>query len=154
MHSKPAYDITQDLGTPGCWFHKRGSTCCNVTEIQKVQVLLASCIKGLPKTQKSILQDCVHYSKHHAAYVLSWPSSGHRNVAGRNESRRGCSTLSVSPKHHFSTGEKTERAKWCNWPTKIGTSTRNYGTPRSLDSSDAAKESTSRSSWHCRGDTW
>jgi hypothetical protein len=45
----------------------------------------------------------------------SWPSSGHRNVAGgRNESRRGCSTLSVSPKHHFSTGEKTERAKWCN----------------------------------------
>jgi hypothetical protein len=23
MHSNPAYDITQDLGTPGCWFHKR-----------------------------------------------------------------------------------------------------------------------------------
>jgi hypothetical protein len=151
MHSKPAYDITQDLGTPGCWFHKRGSTGCYATVIQ---VLLASCIKGLPKSQKSILQDCVHYSKRHAALVLSWPSSGHRNVASRNESRRGCSTLSVSLKHHFSTGEKTERAKWCNWPTKIGTSTRNYGTSRSLDSCDAPQESTSHSSRHYRGDTW
>jgi hypothetical protein len=34
---------------------QKGSTGCYVTEIQKVQVLLASCIKGLPKSQKSIL---------------------------------------------------------------------------------------------------
>ena len=134
MHSKPPCDSRQDLGTPGCWFHKRGYTGCCVREIQQVHALSASCIHGQPRRQKRIVQHCAYYSKHNASFIPSWPSSGHWNVAGWNESRRGHNTHSMSPKHHFSTVEKTERAKWCKWPTKIGTSTCNYGTPRSLDS--------------------
>ena len=149
MRSKPPCDLRPALGTHGCWFHKMGCIGCCVKEIQQIHAVLASCINGQPKRQKRIVQHCVYYAKHNASFIPSCPSSGHWNVAGWNASRRGRSTFSISPKRHFSLVEETERAKWCKWPTKIGMSTCNYGTPRSLDSPIAHQESLSHSNWHC-----
>jgi hypothetical protein len=129
--------------------HKRGSTGCYVTEIQKVQVLLESCIKGLPKSQKSILQDCVmprlSLADRHQAIGMLQAGMSQGEVAHFQCHRN---TISALVRRHRERNDVTDQ------PRSGRPSTRNYGTPRSLDSSDAPQESTSHCSWHCRGDTW
>ena len=50
----------QDIGTPRCWFRKRGYTGCCVREIQQVHALSASYMNGQPRRQKRIVQHCVY----------------------------------------------------------------------------------------------
>ena len=129
---------------------QKRNTCCSVREIQQAHMLSANCIKDQSKSQKSIMLYRVYCTNKILCLSLA-DRPGHSNAAGWNKSRGGHSTLSFFDLHfhHFSTVETTERAKLCEWPTKIGTSSRNYTMPRSPDSPITHPESVSHSNDHC-----